>query len=160
MNVDLMAHLEKQIRSSKRLLEIVIAQGAAIRARDVDGVLARLAELQGEMAQRLVLEQERERLIGAAAARLGVPATDVDIEGILSLEPASDGGPARRLSAELKGLVDETARIHAQNQVLIKQELSFLDHLMRLLSGSWQAGYSPTGQTASPQTSNAINAVA
>jgi hypothetical protein len=160
VNGDLVNHLDKQIRSSKRLLEIVVAQGAAIRARDVDGVLVRLAELQGEMSQRLLLEQERERLIGAAAARLGVPSADVDLEAILSLEPALDGGPARRLSAELKGLVDETSRLHAQNQILIKQELSFLDHLMRLLSGSWQAGYSPTGQTASPQTSNAINAVA
>lgn len=160
MTNDLLTHLDKQIRSSKRLLEIVVAQREAIRTRDVDGVLARLAELQGEMAQRLVLEQERERLIGAAATRLGLPFEEVDIEGILSLEPGRDGGPARRLSAELKGLVDETARIHAQNQVLIKQELSFLDHLMRLLSGSWQAGYSPTGQTPAAQTSNAINAVA
>ena len=126
----------------------------------MDSVLARLAELQGEMAQRLVLEKERERLIGAAASRLGLPFEEVDIEGILSLEPGRDGGPARRLSAELKGLVDETARIHAQNQVLIQQELSFLDHLMRLLSGSWQAGYSPTGQTPAAQTTNAINAVA
>lgn len=160
MIVELVTHLDRQIRSSKRLLELVLAQSSAIRARDVDGVLARLAELQGEMAQRLMLEQERERLIATAAGRLGIRADDVDIEAIISLEPTADGGPARRLSAELRGLVEETARIHAQNQVLIKQELSFLDHLMRLLSGSWQAGYSPTGASSAPQTSNAINAVA
>ncbi|MBM3677561.1 MAG: flagellar protein FlgN [Actinobacteria bacterium] len=160
MTAELVQHLTRQIRSAKRLLEIVVAQGAAIRARDVDGVLARLAELQGEMAQRLVLEQERERLIAGVATRLGVRPDEVDIEAVLALEPAVDGSEARRLSAELKGLVDETARLHGQNQVLIRQELSFLDHLMRLLSGAWQAGYSPTGMTRAPQTSNAVNAVA
>jgi FlgN protein len=160
VTADLVAHLAKQVRSAQRLLEIVIAQSSAIRARDVDGVLARLAELQGEMAQRLVLEHERERLIATAAGRLGLQPEDVDIEAVLGLEPAADGVGARRLSAELKGLVNETARIHGQNQLLIRQELSFLDHLMRLLSGAWQAGYSPTGATAAPQTSNAVNAVA
>jgi hypothetical protein len=31
---------------------------------------------------------------------------------------------------------------------------------MRLLSGAWQAGYSPTGAASVAQTSNTINAVA
>ena len=52
--------------------------------------------------------------------------------------------PARRatLSAELKGLVTETSRVHDQNRLLVRQELSFLDHLMRVLSGTPQSGYS------------------
>ena len=160
MTAGLVAHLTRQIVSAKRLLEIVIAQGVAIRKQDVDGVLARLAELQTEMAQRLLLEQEREQLVATAANRLGLPALEVDIEAILGLEPETDPSDARRLSGELRRIVEETGRLHAQNQVLIKQELSFLDHLMRLLSGAWQAGYSPTGAASVQQTANTINAVA
>ena len=47
---------------------------------------------------------------------------------------------ARALSAELRGTLSETARIHGQNRVLIRQELAFLDHLMRVLSGTPEGG--------------------
>ena len=40
---------------------------------------------------------------------------------------------ARELSAELRGLLAEIERVHDQNRILIRQELSFLDHLMRLM---------------------------
>ena len=42
--------------------------------------------------------------------------------------------------------------MHAQNRILIRQELAFLDHLMRLMSGVPQAGYSPVraGRVARP----------
>jgi hypothetical protein len=49
------------------------------------------------------------------------------------------------------------ARVHAQNRILIRQELSFLDHLMRVLSGMPQAGYSPIGNTAAPQPANLVD---
>ena len=64
---------------------------------------------------------------------------------MLALEPQIDGQQARDLSAELKGLVTETSRVHDQNRLLVRQELSFLDHLMRVLSGTPQSGYSPAG---------------
>ena len=40
----LLVHLDAQIASAGRLLSSVLAQGAAIRGRDVEAVLARLAE--------------------------------------------------------------------------------------------------------------------
>lgn len=157
---ELLAHLDRQVRSSRSLLGIVLAQSAAIRERDVDAILARLAEIQGEMGQRAQLEGERERLIGAAAAQLGIPTGDVDLEAMLELEDPSTHAVLRGLSAELKGLVAETARMHEQNRILIRQELSFVDHLMRLLSGGGEGAYSPRGATHVPQIANAVNATA
>jgi len=154
----LVAHLDRQIESARRLLAIVIEQSAAIRTQDVEGVLVKLAELQGEMITRAQLEQERDQLIQAAAARLGIPADEVDLEAMLTLDPQVDGRHARNLSAELKGLVTETSRVHDQNRLLVRQELSFLDHLMRVLSGTPQSGYSKTGSSATPQIANAVNA--
>src|SRR5262249_17034323 len=125
----ILAHLDRQIESARRLLGIVIEQSAAIRTQDVEGVLVKLAELQGERVTRAQLEQERDHLIQSAAVQLGVPADEVDLEAMLTLEPGLDGQRARHLSAELKGLVTETARVHDQNRLLVRQELSFLDHL-------------------------------
>jgi hypothetical protein len=156
--VTILAHLDKQVESARRLLGIVIDQSAAIRQQDVEGVLVKLAELQGEMVTRAQLEQERDQLIQAAATRLGLAPDEVDLEAMLTLEPQIDGQLARNLSAELKGLVTETARVHDQNRLLVRQELSFLDHLMRVLSGTPQSGYSKAGLSATPQIANAVNA--
>jgi hypothetical protein len=154
----LVSHLERQTQSSRRLLGIVLAQGGAIRDRDVEGVLARLAELQSELVLRAQLENERDALVRDTAATLGLPVDDVDLEAMLTLEPSADADVARGLSAELKGLATEAARAHGENQVLIRQELSFLDHLVRLLSDTPRGSYSATGFVRTPQVANAVNA--
>ena len=48
--------------------------------------------------------------------------------------------------------------MHDQNRLLVRQELSFLDHLMRVLSGTPQSGYSQSGINATPQIANVVNA--
>ena len=130
----------------------MIEQSAAIRDQDVETVLVKMAELQGEMVTRTQLEQERDGLIQSAATRLGVSRRRVDLDAMLTLEPQLDGQHARNLSAELKGLVTETSRVHDQNRMLVRQELSFLDHLMRVLSGTPQSGYSATGSARRPRS--------
>jgi hypothetical protein len=42
----LLEHLERQLASARRLLQIVLAQGEAIRLQDVETVLARLGDVQ------------------------------------------------------------------------------------------------------------------
>ena len=46
LEAELLAHLDGQIASAQRLLRLVLTQGEAIRKRDVDAVLARLADIQ------------------------------------------------------------------------------------------------------------------
>lgn len=154
----LVDHLERQLASAQRLLQTVIAQRDAIRAQDVEGVLARLAEVQQEMGRRMQLERERDVLLDQASTALRRPASDLTLEMILVLVPAGDAVRARTLSAELRGTLSETARIHSQNRVLIRQELAFLDHLMRVLSGTPEGAYSAAGgSSATPQMLNLID---
>jgi flagellar biosynthesis/type III secretory pathway chaperone len=158
MMSELLEHLGRQIESSRRMLGVVLRQASAIRTRDVDTVLQTLAELQAEMLQRAKLEDEREGLLDRAADRLDRPVGLIDLDAMLTLEPRRDQDAARALSAELTGLLAEIQRVHDQNRVLIRQELSFLDHLMRMLSGTIRTGYSPAGTTHAPQLVNAVNA--
>lgn len=154
----LIEHLERQLASAQRLLQTVISQRDAIRAQDVEGVLARLAEVQQEMGRRMQLERERDVLLDHASTALRRPASDLTLEMILVLVPAGDAVRARTLSAELRGTLSETARIHGQNRVLIRQELAFLDHLMRVLSGTPEGAYSAAGGSSStPQILNLID---
>lgn len=155
---ELTTHLERQVESSRRMLAVVLSQACAIRERDVDSVLQTLAEMQGEMLQRAKLEDERSDLIGRAADTLELSPAGIDLETMLRVEPVGERARARALSAELTGLLSEIQRVHDQNRVLIRQELSFLDHLMRMLAGTVRTGYSPAGTTHAPQLVNAVNA--
>jgi hypothetical protein len=154
----LVAHLELQVQSSRRMLGVVLAQGQAIRKQDVETVLARLGDVQIEMANQQRLEIQREALLQEASLRLGTPASQLDLERLLDGAPPDEAAAARALSAELQGLVIEIGSVHDQNRVLMRQELTFLNHLMRVLSGSPQAGYSPAGWRAAPQTMNVVDA--
>jgi FlgN protein len=156
----LLEHLARQLGSSRRMLEIVITQRDAIRRQDVETVLASLAEVQAEMGYRARLEQERDNLLAAVAEERGAAPETLDLDEVLAGRPAGECLQARRMSAELRGLIVEVGRIHDQNRILIRQELTFLDHLMRVLSGTPQAGYSPTGWLATPQTATVVDAKA
>jgi FlgN protein len=153
----LVEHLERQLESNRRLLQIVLAQGEAIKVQDVQTVLARLADVQHEMVKRATIERERDALLRTAAQVLRVPADQVTLDMLLTLTPEPIATRVRALSAELKGLLAEVARIHRQNRILIRQELLFLDHLMRVMSGAPQAGYTAVGVTTPTQPANLVD---
>lgn len=135
LGADLLAHLDAQIASTERLLEGVLRQGEAIRRRDVEGVLVLLAAIQQEMDARGRLELQRATILRAAAGRLGVAPADVTLERMAALLSGPVAGAARERSAHLRGLLAEIEREHAVNRALMRQELSFLDHLVRLMGG-------------------------
>jgi hypothetical protein len=145
---DVLAHLAAQIESTERLLEAVLAQGAAIRRRDVESVLALLSGIQSEMDARGRLELERVALLNRAAGALGIPAGDVTLERMATLMAPAAADDARERSAHLRGLLATIQREHATNRALMRQELAFLDHLVRLIGDAPEAGYSPPGAPA------------
>jgi hypothetical protein len=150
LEAELLVHLDAQIASAQRLLGFVLAQGKAIRARDVDAVIARLTDIQTEMGRRGSLEQDRAGLLQRAGAALGVPATEVTLERLCLLVTAGAGELARERSAELRGLLAEIAREHGINRALMRQELAFLSHLTRLIGNEAEGGYNPGGTTGTP----------
>jgi hypothetical protein len=133
-------HLDLLITSAQRLLDLVLRQGAAIRERDVEAVLARLADIQVEMAARESLERERSELIRRAAVRLEVEPVAVSLPALVSLAAPTEGERLLTRSAELRGLLAEIAREHGINRALMRQELTFLDHLLRISGEETQPG--------------------
>lgn len=145
---DVLAHLDAQLASVRRLLEIVLEQGAAIRARDVHTVVRLAGLLHGELARRGQIEQNRSRLLERAGVQLGISAQAVTLTRLsVLMDPAHVRAAAER-SARLRGLLEELRREHSCNRALMQIELSFLDHLMRSLSlDSSVQGYDPRGST-------------
>jgi hypothetical protein len=133
-------HLELQIASAQRLLDLVLRQGAAIRERDVEAVLGRLGDIQVEMAARESLERERTELIRRAAIRLGIEPVEVGLPALSGLAAPADQERLLARSAELRGLLAEIAREHGINRALMRQELTFLDHLLRVSGEESQPG--------------------
>jgi FlgN protein len=141
LEAELLVHLDTQINSAQRLLALVLGQGKAIRARDVDVVLAKLADVQTEMGRRGALEQDRAALLQRAGAALGLPAAQVTLEHLCKLVSPGAAETARQRSAELRGLLAEIAREHGINRALMRQELAFLAHLTRLVGQDTEPGY-------------------
>ena len=141
-----LAHLADQLGSARTLLDAVLRQGAATRRQDVEGVLGCLAEIQGEMERRGRLEGERSQLLVRAAGLLGRQPHEVTLDALASLMDAGAGQLARERSAELRGLLDEIQREHLVNRALMRQELAFLDHLVRLVGAEEEPGYRPPGE--------------
>jgi hypothetical protein len=137
-------HLDAQLASARRLLDAILRQGAAIRARDVDGVLARLAEMQGEMERRGTLERDRVQILTQAGQALGTPAHTVTLDALTQLVDPHEAAAAKGASAELRGLLAEIQREHTVNRALMRQELAFLSHLTRQLGIEGEdVGYRP-----------------
>ena len=143
LEAELLVHLDAQVKSARHLLKLVLAQGAAIRERDTEAVLARLADIQSEMVRRGKLETDRTGLLQRAGAALGLPATAVTLERLCQLVTPSAAAAAMERSAELRGLLAEIAREHGINRALMRQELAFLSHLTRLIGQEAEPGYSP-----------------
>jgi hypothetical protein len=156
LEAELLAHLDAQIASAKRLLALILEQGAAIRARDVDGVLGRLAEIQTEMGRRGRLEHDRTALLQRAGVALGVGAAAVTLERLCTLVTPEAARSARERSAELRGLLAEIAREHGINRALMRQELAFLSHLTRLIGREAEPGYQATGSAGPAAASHHV----
>lgn len=142
-----LAHLQVQLESAGSLLQASIAQYRAIRDRDVEGVLARMADMQAESERRGRLERERTVLLQHAAGRLGIPAHLVTLDALATLLDPATAAEARERSARLRGTLDELQRQHGINRVLMKQELAFVEHLTRMLTGG--GGADDPGETYS-----------
>jgi FlgN protein len=153
-------HLDTQIASARRLLGSILAQGKAIRARDVEAVVQRLSDVKTEMSLRGSLEEQRTDLLVRAGLALGVPAPNVTLEAMTTLMPVDHAGEARRRSAELRGLLAEIAREHGINRALMRQELAFLDHLVRLIGQEPETGYGPMGADPATPTHRVVDAQA
>jgi hypothetical protein len=146
---DVLAHLDAQIDSARSLLEVVLEQGAAIRARDVKTVVRLAGILRGEMGRRQLLEEERARLLARSGERLGVAAGEVTLALLSTLMDSTGSARASARSAELRGLLHELQREHACNRALMQIELGFLDHLMGMLALDGVSGYDPRGSSTS-----------
>jgi len=144
---EVLAHLEVQLVEVRRLLAIVLDQGAAICRRDVHEVVRLAGLLQAELERRAVLESQRLALLERAGNRFGIAHTAVTLSLLTSVMEPAEAELALARSAELRGMLFEVQREHACNRALMSQELSFLDHLLSL-TGEGAAGYGSRGHRA------------
>jgi hypothetical protein len=155
---DVLAHLEAQIASARTLLGIVLAQGKAIRARDVHTVVLQAGHLQAELHRRRQIETDRARLLARAGTQLQIASSAVTLEALTQLMPPGAAQVARDASAELRGLLDEAQREHIVNRALMSQEMAFLDHLLHLVDVRGSGAYGSAAARPSTQADASVGA--
>ena len=145
LTTEVIAHLEAQLVAARRLLQVVLEQGAAIRNQDVRGVVQLTGVLQVELQHRQMLEHERIALLERAGARLGVAGGSVTVALLETLMDTDSALVAGARSAELRGLLEVIQREHHVNRALMSQELAFLDHLLKLAGVAGDESYNAGG---------------
>lgn len=142
---EVMAHLEMQLVAARRLLGVVLEQGAAIRNRDVRSVVHLTGMLQAELERRRLLENERMLLLARAGVRLGANPASITVAMLETVMDPDSAQLAAARSAELRGLLEEVQREHYVNRALMSQELAFLDHLLKLAGLGGDESYNAGG---------------
>jgi FlgN protein len=145
LTTEVVAHLEAQLVAARRLLQVVLEQGAAIRNRDVRNVVQLTGALQAELQRRELLETERLALLQRAGVRLGVPGGSVTLALLETLMDPDSAQVAGARSSELRGLLEVVRREHHVNRALMSQELAFLDHLLKLAGVAGHESYNAGG---------------
>ncbi len=157
---EVIAHFEAQLVAARRLLQVVLEQGVAIRNRDVRGVVQLTGVLQAELQRRQLLENQRLALLQRAGTRLGVAAGSVTLALLETLMDPESARLAGARSSELRGLLETVQREHHVNRALMSQELAFLDHLLKLagIGGdeSYNAGGDRLATTAAQHTGRRV----
>jgi hypothetical protein len=155
---DVLAHLDTQLASASTLLQVVLEQGKAIRARDVHEVVRQAGRLQAELQRRRQIEIDRTHLLERAGARLRIGSGAVTLESLTALMDPYAATTARTKSAALRGMLAEIQREHVVNRALMSQELAFLDHLLRLVDLDGSGAYGKQAARPSSQPSTSVGA--
>ena len=137
---DLLAHLDLQLVSARRMHQIVLEQASAIRRRAVRQVVAAAGDLQVEMHRRELIERDRRGLMERAARLLHTTPESVGLSSVITLLDVESAQIAQSRTDELRELLGRIEREHELNRALLAQELSFLDHLLSLAGGSGSYG--------------------
>ena len=145
LTTEVVAHLEAQLVAARRLLQVVLEQGAAIRNRDVRGVVALTGVLHAELQHRQLLETERLALLERAGVRLGISGGSITMALLETLMDGDSALVAGARSSELRGLLEVVQREHHVNRALMSQELAFLDHLLKLAGVAGDESYNAGG---------------
>lgn len=149
---DVLAHLDVQLQSARRLLAIVLEQGGAIRARAVHKVVALAGLLQAELERRAAIESDRAGLLQRAGSLLGLEPGEVTLGRLCAIVDEETAEALQERSASLRELLREIRREHDTNRGLMSHQLAFLDHLFALADVDHTLGYGAAGQTRKAST--------
>jgi len=149
---DVLAHLDVQLASARRLLTIVLEQGGAIRARAVHKVVALAGLMQAELERRAAIESERADLLARAGSQLGMEPSEVTLDHLCSVVSDDTVEALRERRASLRDLLREVRREHDTNRGLMSHQLAFLDHLFALADVDHTLGYGSAGRARKVNT--------
>lgn len=128
---ELCLNVQEQTRVWSRLLDLSRAQLAALQAQDVHAVHAILQEIEIVMLDRSRTEVRRGMLLNQAASMLGMAPDHVTRDVIVAQCDAPLGEALEEAAEELRALIVELDAVVARNTVMLEQELSIIEVLVR-----------------------------
>jgi hypothetical protein len=128
---EIVGNVQEQVSVWQRLLQLSMAQRAALEAQDAQAVHALLQEIEVAMLDRSRAEVRRGMLLGQAAAHLGIEVGDVTRDVIAACCPAELAARLEAAGEELRALVVELDAVVGRNAAMLEQELAIIELLVQ-----------------------------
>lgn len=137
----LSAWAKEELEAERRLLALLEAQEAAVRAGKTEDVRESGEALARELPDGASRERRRARVIGELARALGVQASVLTLSSIVRRAEAAgeDVATLSRLRDELRSCVAAVVRTGRRIATLARYHQEVLEDLLRILSSSHEA---------------------
>ncbi|TEB15543.1 FlgN protein [Pelotomaculum sp. FP] len=146
---DLFQVLERQREILKEMLTAARNHNHALRQNDIV-VLKEIIIREEKISTRLKAEErQRDRLQKALGKRLGLPG-DASLSKMLPDLPQKQSARLAELTAEMRNIAGQIARLVELNRVLTREAMHFNERLLRLLKPIHNNTYQPDGKSTSP----------
>ena len=132
-------HLKAQLGSLLRMRDLLLEQQEAVENSDATKVLQAVALLKAELANRVSLEETRERLLAEWAEELDCLPGEISAAQLADLDPAC-GPEIRSLSRQVHEEALTVQSLHSYVQALLRSELNFVSCLVDALYPNQQTG--------------------
>ena len=138
---DLRALLNEQIGNLSTLEGIIRNQKECLEKRDVQGVIASIAE-QGQCLERVHrMDKERKRLMTGIQRMLGLGSGEITLRELTDNLDPGVGAELRSTGEAIRATLENIGRVNRDNRRLIEHSLKVVQEMIGAISGAAPASH-------------------
>jgi flagellar biosynthesis/type III secretory pathway chaperone len=150
--------LAREVDLLWRLCSVLEAEQQALIKGDVEH-LGEHVELQMALIKEVAALEEERRALAGDPGPAGGDGKPMKLEALLDGAPDEEAASLNTIRTALREVVDALGRVNANNSMLIKQSLSYIDRALTMAAGEDTAStvYTPNGDVKCPTGQIVLN---
>ncbi|MGF7184476.1 flagellar biosynthesis/type III secretory pathway chaperone [Desulfitispora alkaliphila] len=126
--------LRDEVKHYNGILSITEEMQKALVANNFEELNSALKKQQLSIVASGKLEEERSQVLANLGTELGLSAKDITLSMVIEVAPQEKREEFIELQKQLTDKVDKIKTVSSQNEVLIKDSLSYIDYAMKMFT--------------------------